>query len=72
MARHKENIRCSFCGKTQDEVRKLIAGPNEVFICNECVDLCIGIIEEEYEFDAAEMEPGEINLHMLRCRSSFL
>ena len=62
MARHKENIRCSFCGKTQDEVRKLIAGPNEVFICNECVDLCIGIIEEEYDFDAVEMDPGEINL----------
>ena len=62
MARYKDNIRCSFCGKTQDEVRKLIAGPDGVFICNECVDLCIGIIEEEYDFDAVEMDPGEINL----------
>ena len=62
MARHKENIRCSFCGKTQDEVRKLIAGPNDVFICNECVELCIGIVEEEYDFEAADMDPGEINL----------
>ena len=62
MARYKDNIRCSFCGKTQDEVRKLIAGPEGVFICNECVDLCIGIIEEEYDFDAVEMDPGEINL----------
>ena len=62
MAKYKNEIRCSFCGKTQDEVRKLIAGPDGVFICNDCVDICIGIIEEEYEFDAAEMDPGEINL----------
>ncbi len=62
MARYKDNFRCSFCGKSQDEVRKLIAGPDGVFICNECVDLCIGIIEEEYDFEAAEMDPGEINL----------
>ena len=38
--------RCSFCGKTQDEVRKLIAGPT-VHICNECIDLCNDIVEEE-------------------------
>ena len=62
MARYKENLRCSFCGKTDSEVRKLIAGPDGVFICNECVDICVGIIEEEYEFDAVEMDPGEINL----------
>ena len=62
MARYKDNLRCSFCGKTQDEVRKLIAGPDGVFICNECVDICVGIIEEEYEFDAADIDPGEINL----------
>ena len=41
-------LRCSFCGKTQDEVRKLIAGPT-VYICNECVDLCTDIIAEEWE-----------------------
>ena len=62
MARYKESIRCSFCGKSESEVRKMIAGPNGVFICNECVDLCIGIIEEEYDFEAADMDPGEINL----------
>ncbi len=62
MARYKDDLRCSFCGKSQDEVRKLIAGPNGVFICNECVDICVGIVEEEYDFDAAEMDPGEINL----------
>jgi ATP-dependent Clp protease ATP-binding subunit ClpX len=42
----KEILHCSFCGKNQHEVRKLIAGPN-VFICDECVDLCIEIIQEE-------------------------
>ena len=62
MARYKDSIRCSFCGKRENEVRKLIAGPDGVFICNECVDLCVGIIEEEYEFDAANMDFGEINL----------
>ena len=40
-------LRCSFCGKTQDEVRKLIAGPEGVYICNECVGLCSSIIEDE-------------------------
>ena len=37
---------CSFCGKTQDEVRKLVAGPS-VYICDECVDLCNDILTEE-------------------------
>lgn len=40
------SLSCSFCGKTQHEVKKLIAGPS-VFICNECVDLCCDIVEEE-------------------------
>ena len=40
-------VRCSFCGKTQDMVHKLIAGPNNVYICNECTELCLTIIEEE-------------------------
>ena len=62
MARHKENFKCSFCGKSQDQVRKLIAGPDGVYICNDCVDICMGIIEEEFEFDRMEMDPGEINL----------
>ena len=41
-----DKLNCSFCGKVQDEVKKLIAGPS-VYICNECVDLCNEIIEEE-------------------------
>lgn len=48
---------CSFCGKSQDEVRKLIAGPS-VFICDECVDLCNDIIREEVQ-DLAESEVSE-------------
>ncbi len=38
---------CSFCGKNQDQVQRLIAGPNHVYICNECVALCNEIIAEE-------------------------
>ena len=39
--------RCSFCGKSQDQVQRLIAGPGGVYICDECVALCSEIIEEE-------------------------
>ena len=50
MAKHGDdrsgNLVCSFCGKSQDEVRKLIAGPT-VYICDECIDLCNDIIAEE-------------------------
>lgn len=38
---------CSFCGKNQDQVKRLIAGPGAVYICDECVDLCQEIINEE-------------------------
>lgn len=46
--KHGNNLICSFCGKTQDEVRKLVAGPS-VYICDECVDLCNDILTEELE-----------------------
>ncbi|MDY6909301.1 MAG: ATP-dependent Clp protease ATP-binding subunit ClpX [Thermodesulfobacteriota bacterium] len=57
-------LRCSFCGKSQDEVKKLIAGPT-VYICDECVELCNDIIAEEYERDEASRathipKPSEI------------
>ncbi|MEG3032130.1 MAG: ClpX C4-type zinc finger protein, partial [Enterococcus sp.] len=42
-----ETVRCSFCGKSQEEVRKIVAGPG-VYICNECIDLCKEIIDEEF------------------------
>ena len=57
---------CSFCGKSQNEVRKLIAGPS-VFICDECVDLCNDIIREEIQESSSEDGstklpiPAEIN-----------
>ncbi|CAK7000486.1 ATP-dependent protease ATP-binding subunit ClpX [Tissierella sp. P1] len=48
MAKYDEKqLRCSFCGKPQEQVRRLIAGPN-VYICNECIELCQEIIEEEF------------------------
>ena len=49
--RNEDKIRCSFCGKTQSQVRKLIAGPNGTYICDECVDICAEILEEELEDD---------------------
>lgn len=45
--RQDDNIRCSFCGKTQDQVRKMIAGSNGVYICDDCIELCAEILEEE-------------------------
>lgn len=56
-----DKIRCSFCNKTQDQVRKLIAGPVGVYICDECVELCSDIIEEEYDDDEI-CEELDINL----------
>ena len=53
MDRH---LRCSFCGKSRDEVRKLIAGPT-VYICDECVNLCNDIIAEDWEEANATLRP---------------
>ena len=57
-----DQVRCSFCHKTQEQVRKLIAGPEGVYICDECVDICAEIIEEESEEEEAQLDPAEINL----------
>jgi len=59
---NENRVRCSFCNKTQDQVRKLIAGPNGIYICDECVDICADIIEEEYEEEQPVSEEMEINL----------
>ena len=61
----KKHLRCSFCGKSQDQVKRLIAGPN-VYICDECIELCQEIISEEveemYDFDIDNLpKPAEIN-----------
>ena len=56
-------IRCSFCGKTQEQVGRLISGPNGAFICDECVDICAEIIEEEaYGEESKSSAKEEINL----------
>lgn len=55
-------VRCSFCNKTQAQVRKMIAGPNGAYICDECVDICTEIIEEEFEYDDQRRELDDINL----------
>ena len=57
----QDKIRCSFCNKTQDQVRKMIAGQDGVYICDECIDLCSEIMEEELE-DAKQDENLSINL----------
>ena len=44
-------VRCSFCNKTQAQVRKLISGPNGAYICDECIDVCSELLEEEYEYE---------------------
>ena len=74
--RNDEKFRCSFCGKTQDQVRKLIAGPNGAYICDECVDICAEIIEEELEeeevVDEGSGETEQINLLKPEELKSFL
>lgn len=52
-------LRCSFCGKTEDQVKKLIEGPG-VYICNECVDLCFEIVEDEFYETNPETETAEL------------
>ena len=61
MARMQESadlLKCSFCGKSQKQVKKLIAGPG-VYICNECIELCNEIIEEELNVGSAPEESGD-------------
>ncbi|NCB70231.1 MAG: ATP-dependent Clp protease ATP-binding subunit ClpX [Clostridia bacterium] len=50
----KSAVKCSFCGKTQDQVKRLVAGPNDIFICNECIKLCDSIISEEIRVEEVE------------------
>ncbi len=55
----KKQLKCSFCGKTQEQVKRLVAGPG-VYICDECIELCSEIIEEEFEEARAENELNDI------------
>ena len=54
-----DDLMCSFCGKSQDEVKKLIAGPS-VYICDECIQLCNEIIAEEYTQESEEDSSSEL------------
>ena len=69
--KYEEIVRCSFCNKPQSQVRKMIAGPNGVFICDQCVDVCTEIIEDELgdigteDFKLKELPtPKEIKAHL--------
>lgn len=57
----EDKVRCSFCNKPQSQVKKMIAGPAGVYICDECIDICSEIMEEEFE-DMETEEEVEINL----------
>ena len=57
MAKFDAHLKCSFCGKSQDQVRKLIAGPG-VYICDECIDLCNEILDEELVDSQGNPRPG--------------
>ncbi|MBR4026234.1 MAG: ATP-dependent Clp protease ATP-binding subunit ClpX [Lachnospiraceae bacterium] len=66
MAGKKEDrIRCSFCGKTQEQVGRLISGPNGAFICDTCVDICAEIIDEE-NFDAPRKSSAHEEINLLK------
>lgn len=64
----KEEIICSFCGKTSADTKKMIKGPNNVFICDECVDLCNAILSEGLERPEkiSDRELGEISPHSIK------
>jgi len=68
----EKSIRCSFCGKRQEQVKRMMSGPNNVYICNECVDLCNSLIREDlyetgsrFEHDPEKLPtPREIKEYM--------
>ncbi len=65
----KKDIRCSFCGKSQDQVKKLIAGPEGVFICDECIEVCMEIVEDElYEQEEPEGEANDFEINLVKPR----
>ncbi len=62
-----DRIRCSFCGKTQDQVEKLIAGPNGAFICDECIEVCNEILEDElFGAQPSRNEPLGADINLLK------
>lgn len=64
--RTDDKVRCSFCGKTQDQVRKLIAGSDNVFICDDCIELCAEILEEEFAGQPDSKGPDFSDINLLK------
>ena len=64
----KDEIRCSFCGRSQDQVNKMIAGPDGLFICDECVDMCSQIGGEQKYYRGSELDDDddEKDINLLR------
>ena len=67
---NNKQFRCSFCNKTQDQVRKLVAGPKGVYICDECIEVCTEIMEDEFENFNEDTQ--EINLMKPKEMKAFL
>ncbi len=74
MLRNEDRPHCSFCGKTERQVHKLIGGPNDIYICDECIDICHEMIFEDLDdFEPAEENAGiEINLKTPEELKAFL
>ena len=68
-----QSFHCSFCGKAQKQVRKMISGPAGIYICDECIELCAELVDEDIEKDEAFDEIGENDrifretLTLLKC-----
>jgi ATP-dependent Clp protease ATP-binding subunit ClpX len=63
----ENEIRCSFCNKRQDEVKRMIAGPNGVFICDECIRICGEIVDEEFsDYEDLDDEDLELDINLLK------
>ena len=66
---YSDTCRCSFCGKTQNQVNKLLAGPNNIFICDECVDLCVRFLEEDAEDDEDDYDvENDLGINLVKPR----
>ncbi len=63
----KDNVKCSFCGKTQDQVRRMISGPTGVYICDECIGICQDILDEEFDEEPQETEKSKnLKINLLK------
>ena len=61
-----EKLRCSFCNKTQDQVKKLISGPNGIYICDQCVSICSDILDEEFEEEDDDNPAEDMEINLLK------